>query len=181
MKNIWSSFQLASLAIFVLWTVYFLELLLPFNISNLGVHPREISGLVGIFFEPFLHANFSHLMANSISLFILLFVVFVHDRYSAGRVIFTIVIAGGLGTWLFGADGSVHIGASGLILGLVGYLLLIGFYLKDLKSIGISVFIFMLYGGTLLLNLIPISGISWSSHFFGFIGGLIAARQARKK
>ena len=90
-------------------------------------------------------------------------------------------IIGGLGVWLFGPTNSVHIGASILIFGYLGFLLLRGYFQKQIISICVSILIFCLYGG-LIIGLLPSQpGISWQGHLFGFLGGALAARLLKAK
>lgn len=129
------------------WMVYFFGLLFSLDLAMFGIQPRSFGGLIGIPFAPFLHANFAHLMANSPALFILLFMAFAVDFLAAIVAVLLITVLGGLGTWLFGSPYSVHVGASGLIFGLVGYLIFRGWYRKDMKSIIVSFLVFFFYGG----------------------------------
>ena len=85
------------------------------------------------------------------------------------------MLIGGLGVWIFGASGSVHIGASILIFGYLGFLLLSGYFQKNLPSILLSVTVFFLYGGFVWGVLPSQPGVSWQGHLFGFLGGIIAA------
>jgi membrane associated rhomboid family serine protease len=87
------------------------------------------------------------------------------------------VVVGGLGVWLFGGRGTVHIGASGVVFGYLGFLLLRGYFERSAGSILFSLMIFVLYGG-LVWGILPWQqrGISWEAHLFGFLGGVLAAR-----
>lgn len=98
-------------------------------------------------------------------------------------LIVTIITAfvSGVGTWLTGDAGSVHIGASGVVFGYLGYLLLRGYFERSAVAIGLSLLVASLYGG-LLLGVLPNQpGISWEGHLFGFIGGGLAARLLAKR
>jgi membrane associated rhomboid family serine protease len=181
MREIISSFKMSIGVLAAIWIVYFASLILPFDLQSMGIRPWRINGLFGIFLAPFIHANIGHLIANSLALFTLLIIAFSHNQSLAFRAVIVIIALGGMGTWIFGGSNSVHIGASGVIFGLIGYLLFIGYYQRDLKSIFISVFIFFTYGATLIFALIPAFGVSWSSHFFGFIGGICAAEILKRK
>lgn len=179
MKNIINGFVTAFWWLVIIWTVYIVDTILPIDLRGFGIIPRNIHGLIGIAFAPFLHTNLSHIVANSIALFILLGITYSYNRKLAIGAIIMIIIVGGLGVWVFGAN-SIHIGASGLIFGLIGYLLFIGIYRHDAKAILISIIVAIFYGITLLMLLQVQQGISWSGHFFGFIGGIYAARTFRK-
>jgi membrane associated rhomboid family serine protease len=128
---------------------------------------------------PFIHAHFFHIAANSLTLLILLLITLTHNRSVAFGVILMIIIMGGLGTWLFGSSNSVHIGASGVIFGLIGYLLSLGYYQRDFKSAIVSLLVFFLYGGALIFAMIPTIGISWTGHVFGFLAGVYIAKKTK--
>lgn len=175
MRGIPKSVVAATTFLAVIWAVYLLDLMLPADLRALGIRPRSVSGLGGILFAPFLHANFGHIVANSAALFILLVLAFTVEYRSVLPALGVISVVGGGGSWLFGSPG-VHIGASVLIFGLTGYLLSFGLYRRNPKAAIVSLAVLILYGGSLFSLLIPVPGISWSGHFFGFIGGIIAAR-----
>ncbi len=124
---------------------------------------------------PFLHANATHLGANSGALVVLLTVSFTYSRIMTLEAITTIIFAGGLGVWIFGHPQTVHIGASGVIFGLIGFLLFIGIFRREWKAFFFSLLSFFLYGGALLSLLVYVPGISWSAHFWGFGSGVLAA------
>jgi membrane associated rhomboid family serine protease len=173
-KNI----KFASGFIALIWAVFLIDSFLPFlHLSSLGVKPRSVAGLAGILFMPFLHANLFHLISNSIPLFFLLFIALSYDVSSSLSAIALIIFFGGLGTWLFGAPHSVHIGASGLVFGLIGYLASIGFFRQSLKAAAVSLLVLFFYGGAILLMIIPMPGISLAGHISGFFAGVFAAKE----
>lgn len=176
MKNLSRNVMFAALFVGILWGVFVVNLILPIELRNLGIVPRTASGALGILCAPFLHANFAHLTANSVAVFTLIAIALTFDFASGIVAMATIILIGGAGTWMFGAFNSIHMGASGLIFGLIGYLIFCGWYHRNIKSVVVSLLILVLYGGTLLslLNIVP--GISWTGQFFGFIGGICAAR-----
>jgi membrane associated rhomboid family serine protease len=157
----------------VLWIAHIFSYFFPIN--QLGIMPREISGLKGVLFAPFLHYDFSHLAANSVSLFILgLFLITIEHQRSFW-IISGLIILGGLGTWLIGRSGTVHIGASGVIYGILGFLITRGFFRRDFKTLFISVVVFFLYCG-MIFGVLPLDQhMSWESHLCGFVSGIILA------
>jgi membrane associated rhomboid family serine protease len=167
--------RLAFAVIAILWLVYFLNLILEIDLRIYGIIPRNIDGLWGIPAAPFLHVDIQHLTANSGVLFILLAVSFSYSRAQTLKALLTITLLGGVMVWLLGTGGSVHIGASGVIFGLIGYLMFLGLFRRNWKAVVISVAITLLYGGALYSLLIYVPGISWSGHLFGFISGVVAA------
>lgn len=87
----------------------------------------------------------------------------------------TILLIGGLGTWLFGRD-AIHVGASGIIFGYIGFLLINGYVGPTLLTVGFALVVFLMYGKQ-LWAMLPSSSpdtISWEGHLFGFVGGVIA-------
>lgn len=160
----------------VMWAVEILDLLPFLHLDSYGIHPREASGLVGIVTAPFLHGDFQHLALNSVPFIVLGGTVLLSGvRVFWGVTVF-VTLVGGLGVWLFGPRLTNHIGASGLIFGYLGFLLARGVFEKSLLSIVIAVAILVGYGGLLWGVLPGQNGVSWQSHLFGFLAGVVAAR-----
>ena len=108
-----------------LWMVYLVDLIVPIDFNSYGLVPRTLHGLIGIPLMPFLHGSWGHLLGNTIPLCILLFIL-LSSRRDYVEVIVSIVILGGLLLWCFGRSAD-HVGASGLVYGLVAFLIVIGF------------------------------------------------------
>jgi membrane associated rhomboid family serine protease len=134
---------------------------------------------LGILFAPFLHASFAHLSANTIPLLVLGWLVMLRRKRDFFWVSALAALVGGLGTWLIGPALSIHVGASVLIFGYLGYLLSRGIFERKIWPIVGSVVTFFLYGGALGGILPGAIGISWQGHLFGLIGGILAARMLR--
>jgi membrane associated rhomboid family serine protease len=147
---------------------------------GLGVVPRTLAGLWGILFAPFIHVGFAHLIANTVPLAVLGWFVMLRRKRDLLTVSVISALVGGLGTWLIGPALSVHVGASVLIFGYLGYLLSRGVFERRLWPIVGSVLTFFLYGGALFGVLPGAIGISWQAHLFGLIGGILAARFLRR-
>jgi len=141
-----------------------------------GIKPRAIAGIVGIPCAPFLHGDWPHLMANTLPFMVLGGLVIVtSNRKTFVEICCVVIIAAGLGTWLFGKTGTNHIGASSLVFGFLGFLIWRAWFGRKLLWTMIAVMVGLLYG-SILLSLFNIqNGISWSGHFFGLVGGGIAA------
>ncbi|NNL75095.1 MAG: rhomboid family intramembrane serine protease, partial [Desulfobacterales bacterium] len=107
--------------------------------------------------------------------FVLLVVSLSFNRVLTVKALLIIVVVGGGLVWLFGSSNSIHIGASGIIFGLMGFLMFLGVFRREWTALGFSVAIFVLYGGAILSLLTYVPGISWGGHFFGFISGVSAA------
>jgi membrane associated rhomboid family serine protease len=141
-----------------------------------GIIPRNVTGLRGVLFAPFLHGNFPHLIANTVPFLTLGWLVMLRSTRDFWIVSIIVAIVGGLGTWLISPANSIHIGASGVIFGYLGFLLSRGYFERNFTSIALSVTVGILYG-SLIWGVLPQRvGISWQGHLFGFIGGVVAAR-----
>ncbi len=158
----------------VMWAVEVIDLLPSTDFDRWGVRPRSLRGLFGVALAPFLHSGFGHLFANTIPFLVLGAVIAIG---SVGRFVQVSVIIGltsGLGTWLFAAPGTVHIGASGLVFGYLTYLVARGFFAGRILWILGGVVVLLFYGG-ILWGLLPRPGVSWTGHVFGAVGGVLAA------
>ncbi|MEZ4516338.1 MAG: rhomboid family intramembrane serine protease [Chloroflexota bacterium] len=146
------------------------------RLDSFGIIPRQMSGLIGIPLAPFLHGGSAHLIANTVPILVLGLLVILRngDRFLLVSII--IIFISGLGTWLIGPSHSVHIGASGLIFGYVGYLVASAYYERSWGAILLAILVIALYGGIIWGVLPQGNGISWQGHFFGLIGGVLAAR-----
>ena len=163
-------------ALGIMWVVEILSVGID-SIDNNGILPRMLDGLDGILWSPFLHSGFPHLISNAIPFAILSGLVLVRGakRWLSASAI--IIGLGGLLVWAFAIGSNEnHIGASGWVFGLFGFLVLSAFFERKPVSIGLGLITLFLYGGTILFGVIPRDGISWEGHLFGFIAGVVAAR-----
>jgi membrane associated rhomboid family serine protease len=169
-----------AIVIAVLWAVCLLDLFLPMRLTDWGIVPRRFSGLVGIGLSPWIHDGPRHLLSNTIPLFILL-LLFVSSRKTPWLQVLEIALLSGLLLWIFGRGGGrneviIHVGASGLIYGLIAYLVVAGFREKHPISLIIAIVVGLIYGGTFLSGMIPgMRGVSWEGHLLGAIAGGIVA------
>lgn len=168
-------------SIAVLWIVNLLNTIAGHRLDVFGIHPRTLEGLWGILFAPFLHAGFGHLLANTISLAIFGSLVMLRRTRDFVSVSLIAALTSGLGAWLVGGANTVHLGASGVIFGLLGFLLSRGVFERRFWSIAGSVLALLFFGGA-LRGLFPgVPGVSWEAHMFGFLGGILAARLAARQ
>lgn len=159
----------------VMWVVEIIDLIPGTNLDRWGIQPRELAGLVGIVTMPFLHDGFGHLLSNTLPFVILGSIVAASGLVRFFTVAAIVTVVSGVGTWLFGPDHTVHIGASALVFGFLTYLLARGFFERKALYLGVGVVVLFLYGGV-LWGVLPRPGISWQGHLFGAIGGVVAAR-----
>jgi membrane associated rhomboid family serine protease len=146
-----------------------------------GIQPRTEAGMWGILLAPFLHAGFAHLVANTAPLLVLGWLVLVRGLRDFLWVTAVAVLLGGLGVWLVGGSDTVHVGASGLVFGYLGYLFLRGYWERSLPAVLVALVAGVLYGGV-LWGVLPLShGVSWEGHLFGFAGGAAAASAHRRR
>ena len=164
-----------------MWTTFAVNTLVGGALSRFGIVPRTESGLLGILFAPFLHANLNHLIANTIPFTLFGWLIMVRNRQDFVPVTLISMLSAGLFAWAFGAPNSVHIGASGVVFGFLGYLLLSGWYARNFASIALSVGVAVLWGGTVAGVLPGTPGVSWQGHLGGFLGGVLAARWLARK
>lgn len=161
----------------LMWIVEILDhVIFSGYLNNFGIRPRYIPGLWGILFSPFLHGDFPHLIANTVPFLMLGWAVMLTSLEDFWIVTLITAIVSGLGVWILGDPNSVHIGASGLIFGYLGFMMLRGYFERSSASIALSLLITFFYGG-LVWGVLPWQpGVSWEGHLFGFIGGGMAAR-----
>lgn len=166
-----------------LWALELVDtLLLSGRLDGFGIRPRSIEGLVGIPLAPLLHGGLGHLLANTVPFLILGFLVTARKRMDFWVVAASSALAAGLGTWAIGATNSVHIGASGVVFGFLGFLMGRGIYERKAGTIALSLLVTFFFGG-MLWGVLPTvgPGISWEGHLFGWLGGLLTARLLGQK
>lgn len=174
-KSFRAAFIVSALWVAVLWAIQAVNLLSGYWLNSWGIYPRELSGLWGILFAPFLHTGLFHLFSNSVPMLILLALVYMSSVRSLVWVSITGILLGGLGVWVFGSSG-YHVGASGLIFAFWGYLIADAWFRRSVKSILISMITLLLYGGLLFSVFSYNPYISFSGHLFGLLAGVITAR-----
>lgn len=167
---------------FGLYAVHTAEVLLPGHFWTwAGILPRTTSGLLGVLFAPVLHGSWQHLMVNTGPLLVLLALLFMNPRYRPWSSLALLWIGSGLGTWLIGRGGTMHIGASGLIYALVAFLVVAGWRVRHWFAMLVAVGVVVFYGG-LFLGAIPWlveKGVSWEGHLMGAVAGVLVAARLR--
>ena len=168
------SFTIVATFTIALWLIKIVEALIGVRLYKYGILPGQLSGLMGVFWAPLIHSSFSHLFANTAPLLILGTALLYGYPKSAKIVVPAIYIGTGLGVWLF-ARHTYHIGASGLTFGFMFFVFTIGAIRWDRRAIALSLVVFLLYGG-MIWGIFPNEpGISYESHFFGAMIGIILA------
>jgi membrane associated rhomboid family serine protease len=165
----------------VMWVVEIADQVADGRLDSHGIEPREVDGLDGVVFAPFLHAGWDHLIGNTIPFLLLGFAIALGGLARVATVTVIVALVGGLGTWLVAPANTVHIGASGIVFGYAAYLVARGIYSRSPVQIALGVAVLAVWGTTLLRGLVPEDGISWQGHLFGAIGGVLAARLLHRR
>jgi membrane associated rhomboid family serine protease len=160
----------------LMWAVEVVDVATDLQLDQFGIEPHEPEGLDGIATAPFLHAGFAHLIGNTIPFVILGLLIAFEGARRLLAVFVIVALICGLGTWLVAPEGSIHVGASGVVFGFATYLIARGWFNRRAGQIAIGLGVLVLWGGVLLGGLQPREGISWQGHLFGAIGGVVAAR-----
>jgi membrane associated rhomboid family serine protease len=160
----------------LMWAVEVVDVAADLQLDQYGIEAREPEGLDGIVTAPFLHVGFAHLLGNTIP-FVIMGLLIAFEGARRLLAVFAIVaLVSGLGTWLVAPEGSIHVGASGVVFGFATYLIARGWFNRRIGQVAIGLVVVVVWGGVLLGGLQPREGISWQGHLFGAIGGLVAAR-----
>jgi membrane associated rhomboid family serine protease len=170
-----AGFMLVAAMVAVMWAVEIVDVFAG-DLDSAGIRPRDPDGLIGVALAPVLHGGFGHLAGNTVPFVILGVAIALSGLARLAAVTAIVAVVGGLGTWLIAPANSVHIGASGLVFGFAAYLMTRGIFSRRPLHLVVGVGVLVLYGSTLLIGFVPTPGISWQGHFFGAVGGVLAAR-----
>ena len=181
-KKILRSLVLPSLFILLIWIIKVGEVLTNTDLGLLGVYPRSFARLSGIITSPLIHGDFKHLFANSVPLFVLGGSLFYFYREISIKTFFLIYFISGICVWM-GAREAYHIGASGVVYGLASFLFFSGIFRRDGRLLAITMLVTFLYGSMVwgvFPDMYPEENISYESHFWGLVSGMILAFYFRK-
>lgn len=170
----------------LMWLVQALDAVLPGSFTGFGLRSWDVTGLGGIVLGPLLHANWGHLIANSAPFLVLGCLVAVEGARRFWAVTAIVAIVGGLGTWLVNAPGTLTVGASVLVFGYFGYVVMRVFapgrVSHRILYAVIALIVISLYGGSMLAGVFGAAeGVSWQGHLFGAVGGGVAALAGRRR
>ena len=178
----------------IIWIVFYCDVTYKLNLYEYGLQPQSAAGLLGIFTMPLLHGDFGHIFSNSLPLLVLGTCLFYFYKEIAFKVFFISYMSCGILVWLFATTSqhaNIHIGASGLVYALSGFLFVSGIIRKHKALFGVSLLITFLYG-TIIWGVLPSeyqkaihyiedrTNISWEGHLFGFLSGVMLAFLYRK-
>jgi membrane associated rhomboid family serine protease len=159
----------------IMWAVEIVNALDSYRLDSDGIVPRSVGHLDGIVFAPFLHASWSHLIGNTIPFVILGVAIALAGARRLLLVSAIVALVSGAGVWLTAPSNSVTVGASGVVFGYATFLISRGLFNRHALELVLGVVVLVLFGGALISDLIPHTGISWQAHLFGGIGGVLAA------
>lgn len=163
----------------LLWFVKAVEWAMSLDFGMFGIHPRTLQGTFGIITGPLIHGDLMHLLSNTFPLVLLGIGIFYFYNKIALEVFVWIYFMTGFWVWIAARD-AYHIGASGIVYGLVAFLFFSGLFRKDTRSIAVALVVIFLYGG-MIYGIVPAdNGISWESHLLGSLAGIFCAFYFRK-
>jgi membrane associated rhomboid family serine protease len=149
--------------------------------ADFGILPMHLSRLPDIFTAPFLHVSWQHIEGNSLPLFVLGVLAAYRSIARFLVVSLIVLVTSGLAVWLFQSGNEVTVGASGIIFGYFGYVLVRGFLDRNMVDIGVGIVAGVLYWTILQVALPGTPGVSWIDHLGGLVGGVIAAWVVRSR
>jgi len=171
-STIWRRLSFPIGFVALLWVIHAMQVFLNTNLIKLGVFPGKIEGLPGILTSPLIHGSWDHLFYNSLSFLILGAIIFWFYPKIALQSFVWLYLLSGLGVWLFAQPNSFHIGASGLVYGMVSLVFWNGVFRRNLKATVLALIVLVLYAGY-FGGIVPgKEGISWESHLLGAIAGI---------
>ena len=173
-KSLFKTIQFSFVLIVIIWLVHAFKYSTQQSLTHLGIFPRAWDGFIGVFTAPLVHGSWEHLVSNSIPLFVTTAIIqFFYKRVALSSFFFIYVLTG-FSVWLFGRS-VYHIGASGVVYGLISFIFWTGIFRRNIKSIVLALVVVILYSGY-LGGIVPFQdGISWESHGLGGFVGIFVA------
>ena len=173
-RNFRLSLRMSLVFIGVLWTVFIIDEAFGLRLGQFGLRPGSVPGLIGVLTAPLLHANFQHILSNTLPMLISMTAILYLYPNSALRVIPLVWVGSGALSWLIGRP-NLHIGASGLIYGLLAFVFISGILRRDLRSVSVSLLVGFLYGSMVWGVLPTRPHMSWEMHLSGALIGVMLA------
>lgn len=166
--------------VLLIWVIHLFQAASGIDLRRLGVFPGHVEGLAGILTSPLIHGSWEHLFYNSVSFFLLGSVLFGFYPRIALRSFIWLYLLSGLGVWIFAEPNSYHIGASGVVYGMVSLVFWNGIFRRNIKSMVLALIVLVMYSG-FFSGIVPgKEGISWESHLLGALAGIFLAWWYRK-
>ena len=157
--------------VFLMWIAFTIQSTFSYDLGFLGVYPRTINGLIGVLFAPLIHGNIGHLVSNTLPVLFLGSTLYIFYPKISTRVFSLSYLFTNILVWIF-ARPFFHIGASGLVYALTFFLIALGLFRRDFKTLAIALVIVIIYGGLVYNIGFLNSAISWESHLLGAISGI---------
>lgn len=170
-----NGFLLVGAMAVLMWIVEIVDSIADHRLDAYGIVPRQVDGLDGVVFSPFLHGSFGHLIGNTVPFLVLGAVIALNGAVRVLLVTLIVGLVAGVGTWLIAPDNTVTVGASGVIMGYATYLMARGLFSRRIVELLVGVVVLVVWGGAVLWSLVPREGVSWQAHLCGGIGGVVAA------
>jgi len=162
----------------ICWLVVIYDFVTPskYDLRPHGIIPRQPAGLIGILIAPFIHVNVTHCFLNTLGILILGGLLMWRGLKEFISVTIFVMLLGGLCVWCVARYAS-HLGFSGIIFGWFAYLLVAPFMERpfNFKSLAIAVVAGIVYGALIFGVFSTDPKVSWESHVFGVIWGVVAA------
>lgn len=172
-KNL-KPFTTSTLLIIIIWSVKLFEIIFDYNLTEYGILPRKLNGLIGVFFSPLIHSDINHLLSNSLPVIVLCILIFNFYSQIANNIFICLYFISGLWLWCVGRE-HFHVGASGLIYAMASFLFFSGVFRKNPQLSAVALFVIFVYGG-LFWGVFPTNqNISWEGHLTGFFAGILVA------
>ncbi|MEU6315704.1 rhomboid family intramembrane serine protease [Streptomyces sp. NPDC047014] len=165
----------------LLWLIELVDLLTGHALDGYGVAPRDPDHLIGVVAHPFLHFGFGHVAANSWPLLVFGFIAALSGIRRLLAVSAIITLAVGVGAWLIAPPDTLGAGASGLVFGLFGYVVVRGFVERKPLNALTGVAVAAVWGSTIFFGVLPTdSGVGWYAHLIGLVAGVLVALRFRR-
>lgn len=177
-RRFYGSMIFPGLLVLVLWLVKIIEVSFQTSFAEYGLLPQTLRGLRGILFSPLLHADWKHLSANSVPLFLLTAGLVYYYGKKARSIFILCWLVTGLWVWIFANDTGTHIGASGVVYALATFHFMGGVLRREPRMMAFSLLVVFLYGGLVwgvIPDFYPEKNISWESHLLGGLAGIVIA------
>ena len=175
-------FQVILWSVAIAWVLEIIDYIPLLNLDHFGVRPRNLSSLFNILLMPWLHGGIKHLIANTVPFVTLASLVFITEKQTFHVTTLKLILISGFGTWLIGRPNSVHIGASALVYGYFGYLIMKSYVERKFTWFLLGCALLFLYGHLIFGALPSFKGhVSWEGHLSGLVGGLWLARTSQTK
>lgn len=173
-RHFYDSVRFPLFLIFTIWLVHIFQTVEHWDPAAYGIMSRRVWGLTGIFTGPLVHGSWKHLISNTFPLFVLSAMSMYFYRKVSMRAFWMIYFLTGISVWVLARPVS-HIGASGLVYGLVSFIFWNGIFRRSLRSIILAIVVMLVYSGMFMGVLPDQEGISWESHLLGSLAGIFAS------